>query len=711
MPYTYDQFFVADREIRGTSGSDTISSNTSVILSLGGDDSLSSTASSNYNFLFGGSGNDTYTVAPGSAATIFDTSGSDRIVAKGLGFYDPNTYVMTLDQQHVASFNTVTGDTLVVLNWLDQDNQIESLELSDATLYLGQLAPILSERPNFLGDYPITTNSIVRAIPAETTQSKITDYLAYIATLENPAMSQEILFSSNGHYYKAVPENVTWEVALANAEASSYRGLEGYLLTVTSAQENEFVWKQVVNPSDITGWGSFVGKQGYWLAASDRTSEGRWVWESGPEKGGLVATSNGPNNISSAIDGIDFWVPAVYNGSSQSSYDYAGISVPDPDKTLPPGYSADSVWDDLPTNISDSSYGVGNGYVIEYGGLPATYSIVASKNSVNEGDSIRFDVLTTNVEWGTSLNYSISGISAEDLSSGALNGSMVVQEGGDSGKASVTLSLSADQLTEGTEVLTLTVNAQSKSVTVNDTSIPIVTPIPPSEFEFIGTETLNFDFGTASNLVPGFQFSHGSTYSIWVYDNTARLEIDQLEEFDADVLAGLIFNDNAKTILEGEYVAFQSDLGEVSILKMDDPYRRLDGDSIDGVKYSAWSWLSDNLTPEPPADPPQTNVHQLDVIVDLLGQVLYLRDLTETVTTTSHTVEYAGITFNWSDVDSFVTTVVRDNEFTEEFAKEISDAFPSVAGISYQTALTIIGTTGIQEVLLMVAGADGNYVG
>ena len=143
---------------------------------------------------------------------------------------------------------------------------------------------------------------------------------------------------------------------------------------------------------------------------------------------------------------------------------------------------------------------------------------------------------------------------------------------------------------------------------------------------------------------------------------------------------------------------------------MDDPYRRLDGDLIDGVSYSAWSWLGNNVIPEPPVDPPQTNVHQLDVIVDLFGEVLYLGDLTETVTTTSHTVEYAGIMFNWSEVDSFVTTVVRDNEFTEEFAKEISDTFPSVAGISYQTALTIIGTNGIQDVLLMVAGADGSYI-
>ena len=103
--------------------------------------------------------------------------------------------------------------------------------------------------------------------------------------------------------------------------------------------------------------------------------------------------------------------------------------------------------------------------------------------------------------------------------------------------------------------------------------------------------------------------------------------------------------------------------------------------------------------------------YTLNVIVNLFGQVLYLQGLKETITSTTHSVEYAGTIFNWSEVDSFVTTVTRDGNFTDEFAKEIADAYPSVAGISYSTAVALVGASAIDDVLLAVAGADGNYVG
>ena len=103
--------------------------------------------------------------------------------------------------------------------------------------------------------------------------------------------------------------------------------------------------------------------------------------------------------------------------------------------------------------------------------------------------------------------------------------------------------------------------------------------------------------------------------------------------------------------------------------------------------------------------------YTLNVIVDLFGQVLYLKGLRETVTSTSHTVEYAGTTFNWSEVDSLATTVTRDGNFTDEFAKEIADVYPSAAGIGYSTAVALVGASAIDSVLIAVAGADGNYVG
>jgi len=112
----------------------------------------------------------------------------------------------------------------------------------------------------------------------------------------------------------------------------------------------------------------------------------------------------------------------------------------------------------------------------------------------------------------------------------------------------------------------------------------------------------------------------------------------------------------------------------------------------------------------------QAGTYTLDVIVELFGQVTYLKELTETITVSedgeviSHTVDYNGTTFNWSEIDAFVLTVTRDGNFTDEFAQEIADAYPTVAGISYSTAVLLVGTE-IDDVILGVAGADGNITG
>ena len=102
----------------------------------------------------------------------------------------------------------------------------------------------------------------------------------------------------------------------------------------------------------------------------------------------------------------------------------------------------------------------------------ATYNLTRSVATINEGQSVTITLATTNVAAGTSVPWTVTGISAGDLSSGSLTGNFIV---GTTDTASFTLS--NDSLTEGTETLTLTLNgrAESISVTVLDTS---TTPIP-----------------------------------------------------------------------------------------------------------------------------------------------------------------------------------------------------------------------------------------
>jgi uncharacterized delta-60 repeat protein len=113
-----------------------------------------------------------------------------------------------------------------------------------------------------------------------------------------------------------------------------------------------------------------------------------------------------------------------------------------------------------------------------------------------------------------------------------------------------------------------------------------------------------------------------------------------------------------------------------------------------------------------------SEAHLLNVIVDkgviAVGAVI-LKDLVETIFYTngvvsSHTVQYAGITFDYKQIDSLIQTVTRDNEFTSEFTKEINSYLNAEANITFKIAVGLVGIANIDSVILTVAGSDGNYV-
>lgn len=110
--------------------------------------------------------------------------------------------------------------------------------------------------------------------------------------------------------------------------------------------------------------------------------------------------------------------------------------------------------------------------------------------------------------------------------------------------------------------------------------------------------------------------------------------------------------------------------------------------------------------------------HTLAVIVDkgVLGaDAVLLKGLTESMTisdgvVTLHSVQYSGITFEYKQIDSLITTVIRDDEFTAEFTKEINDYLKTEANLTYKVAVGLVGAANIDGLLLNVAGSDGNYV-
>jgi len=79
----------------------------------------------------------------------------------------------------------------------------------------------------------------------------------------------------------------------------------------------------------------------------------------------------------------------------------------------------------------------------------------------DEGDVVTATVSTTNIDNGTTVNYTVTGVSANDLSSGSLTGSITVN----SNTGTVSWTLAEDGLTEGTDTFTVTLAATDSAGT------------------------------------------------------------------------------------------------------------------------------------------------------------------------------------------------------------------------------------------------------
>jgi hypothetical protein len=119
--------------------------------------------------------------------------------------------------------------------------------------------------------------------------------------------------------------------------------------------------------------------------------------------------------------------------------------------------------------------------------LNPSYSLSAAASSVNEGSSASFTLSTTNVAAGTALSYVISGVQAADIVGGQLSGTVTV---GNNGQATISIPIAADNVTEGTEILTVTAQGKSASVSIVDTSLtptPTRTPTPTPALARVNT--------------------------------------------------------------------------------------------------------------------------------------------------------------------------------------------------------------------------------
>lgn len=172
------------------------------------------------------------------------------------------------------------------------------------------------------------------------------------------SLSNLDFYPETGHFYKFFAERgILWTKALTDAESKDIFGLKGYLATITTTGENNFILDRVSGTA--------------WIGASDRATEGDWRWVTGPE-----AAQNGGAGRR-LTDGFTNWAPGEPNNSGDE--DYAHMM----DWSNPAGQ-----WNDLPIGGTGGQY-TPTGYIVEYGGQAGDPDVFSSITGITQLDILQ----------------------------------------------------------------------------------------------------------------------------------------------------------------------------------------------------------------------------------------------------------------------------------------------------------------------------------
>jgi len=166
-----------------------------------------------------------------------------------------------------------------------------------------------------------------------------------------------------------------------------------------------------------------------------------------------------------------------------------------------------------------------------------SYTLSAATATVNEGSTAVFSITTTNVATGTELNYTISGVNVADLTAGLLVGKATI---GANGQATINVSITADNLSEPNETLTLSMQGTSASVIIKDTSKSNVV-VPPTYQLTTSTPWINEGdlarfFVSTTNVPAGTQLQF-SISGVGIDSNDIVGGLTQMALVDASGLA------------------------------------------------------------------------------------------------------------------------------------------------------------------------------
>ncbi len=156
----------------------------------------------------------------------------------------------------------------------------------------------------------------------------------------------------NDHYYTYVDMPTTWQQAAELAAAITFYGQPGYLATITSEGENNFI----IDNFDQRGW----------LGGSDAAVEGEWRWVVGPEAGELFFVGQYPDPLRHTL------IYSDWGGNEPNDYDNTQFGFPYPGEDyLQFDPARGGEWNDSPGDPQ-----IYDGFYVEFSAIPEPASLL-----------------------------------------------------------------------------------------------------------------------------------------------------------------------------------------------------------------------------------------------------------------------------------------------------------------------------------------------